>query len=115
MTLSTWRQRLDSVLSLDVDVSEELLKRLLVVLTVCWLLLGVILPLFPLILRSLSDQNGNWVGLANYWRYFNTPALSISFFNSLKVSLVTTILAVTLAFGYAYALTRTQMPSACFW
>jgi len=111
MTLSTWRQRLDRVLTFDVAVSEELLKRLLVVLTVCWLLLGVILPLFPLILRSLSDQNGHWVGFANYWRYFNTPALSISFFNSLKVSLVTTLLAVTLAFGYAYALTRTQMPA----
>jgi len=101
---------LPGALSKPLSISEEWIKRLLILLMVFWLLLGIVFPLFPLLQRSLSDKNGNWVGLANYQRYFNTPALSISFLNSLNIALVTTALAVTLAFGYAYALTRTQMP-----
>jgi iron(III) transport system permease protein len=92
------------------SLTEEHIKRLLIVLVVLWLLLGIVFPLFPLVQRSLSDKNGNLVGLVNYQRYFNTPALSVSMSNSLTVSVVTTTIAVTLAFGYAYALTRTQMP-----
>jgi iron(III) transport system permease protein len=91
-------------------LTEEDLKRLLIWLALVWLLLGIVLPLLPLVQRSLSDRDGNWVGLANYQRYFSTPALSISLTNSLSISITTTIVAVTLAFGYAYALTRTCMP-----
>lgn len=114
MATAVWRERLRRGLTLPLFASEDILKKLLILLTLAWLLLGVILPLIPLIYRSLSDREGNWVGLANYLRYFNTPALSISFTNSLKVSVLTTLLAVTLAFGYAYALSRTQMPGKRF-
>ncbi len=94
--------------------TEDQLKRFLIILMVFWLLLGVVLPLLTVIQRSLVDREGNWVGLANYIHYFSTPALSISFSNSLQVAVVTTIFAVGLAFGYAYALTRTQMPAKRF-
>lgn len=114
MATTIWRERLRRGLSLPLLASEDILKKLLILLVLAWLLLGVILPLVPLVQRSLSDRDGNWVGLANYFRYFNTPALSISFANSIKVSVVTTLLAVTLAFGYAYALSRTQMPGKRF-
>lgn len=92
------------------SLNEEHLKRLLIWLVLVWLLLGIVLPLLPLVQRSLADRDGNWVGLANYQRYFSTPALSISLTNSLSVSVATTIVAVTLAFGYVYALTRTHLP-----
>ncbi len=95
-------------------VTEDQLKRLLIVLMVFWLLLGVVFPMFMVVQRSLVDRDGNWVGLTNYVRYFSTPALSISFSNSIRVALVTTLFAVSLAFGYAYALTRTQMPAKRF-
>jgi iron(III) transport system permease protein len=89
--------------------TEERLKRLLIALVIFWLLLGIVFPLFPLIQRSLQDKNGNFVGAANYERYFSTPALSISLTNSMEVSLSVAGLALVLAFGYAYALTRTRM------
>ena len=92
------------------SLNEELLKRLLIWLALVWLLLSIVLPLLLIVQRSLADRDGNWVGLANYQRYFSTPALSISLTNSLSVSITTTVVAVTLAFGYAYALTRTRMP-----
>jgi iron(III) transport system permease protein len=52
--------------------------------------------------------------LANFLTYFRTPALSVSLGNSLFVSLVTTALATSLGFPYAYALTRTCMPGRGF-
>ncbi|MCS6907444.1 MAG: putative 2-aminoethylphosphonate ABC transporter permease subunit [Anaerolineales bacterium] len=114
MTTAAWHERLRRSVSLSLFAGEDVLKKLLILLVLAWLLLGVVLPLIPLVQRSLSDRDGNWVGLANYLRYFNTPALSISFANSLRVSVITTLLAVTLAFGYAYALSRTQMPGKRF-
>ena len=93
---------------------EEWLQRILIGLVVLWLLVGVALPLAPLVTRSLTDADGVFVGLANFARYFSTPGLAWSFGNSLLVALITTVLAVTLAFGYAYALTRTAMPGKGF-
>lgn len=93
---------------------EQHLQRGLIVCAAFWLLVGVALPLAPLVSRSLSDSDGRWVGLANFVRYFQTPGLAWSFGNSLKVAAVTVVLAVALAFGYAYALTRTAMPAKGF-
>ena len=48
-------------------------------------------------------------GLTNFATYFSTPALFRSIENSLFIALVSTIITVTLAFGFAYALTRSRM------
>ncbi len=61
-------------------------------------------------LRRLTLRAGTVRSLANYAAYFQTPALSRSITNSLYVALVTTVVTVTLAFGFAYALYRTCMP-----
>ncbi len=51
-----------------------------------------------------------FVGLANFIAYARTPALLESLWNSLWVSSAVTAIAVPLAFGFAYALTRSCMP-----
>ncbi|NJO79339.1 MAG: putative 2-aminoethylphosphonate ABC transporter permease subunit [Cyanobacteria bacterium RM1_2_2] len=84
--------------------------RLLLTLGTLWLLVGVVMPLFPMISRSFRDTNGNWIGLSNYVQYLTTPALAASFGNSIFVALASTFFSVVLAFVYAYALTRTTMP-----
>ncbi len=43
-------------------------------------------------------------GLANFINYFSTPALFNSIQNSVSISIVSTIITVVLAFGFAYAL-----------
>jgi iron(III) transport system permease protein len=63
----------------------------------------------PLVVKSFTDNQGQWVGFDNYVRYFTSPGLSSSFGNSLLVSIISTVLAVGLAFVYALALTRTTM------
>lgn len=75
------------------------------------LLAIVALPLGMLLVKSFQDVDGAFVGLANYARYFATPSLVASLWNSVWVSALTTAIVIPLAFGYAYALTRTSMPA----
>jgi len=75
------------------------------------LLLIIALPLGSLLAKSFTDTDGAFVGLANYRRYFSTPALVQSLWNSIWVSALTTVIVIPLAFGYAHAITRTTMPA----
>ncbi len=89
---------------------SRLAMRGLLLLSCLWLLVVVICPLIVLFAQSTQDHEGNFIGLANFVHYFRTPALSNSLYNSLFVSITTTVFSVSLAFVYAYALTRTAMP-----
>ena len=88
---------------------DDLVMRATLALFACWLLVVVALPLWTLLSKSFEDRDGAFVGLANYLRYVETPALFQSFWNSLFVAAATTAIVVPLAFVYAYALTRSCM------
>ena len=49
-------------------------------------------------------------GFANFQTYFSTPALFQSIQNSLFIAAISTVITVSLAFGFAYALCRSCMP-----
>ena len=66
-------------------------------------------PLVSILLKSLQDSSERFVGLANFIDYARTPALLGSLWNSLWVSTLVTLITVPLAFGFAYALTRSRM------
>ena len=74
------------------------------------LYLFVLYPMAHLAWRSLLSSDGAFVGPANYVRYVRTPAIAVSITNSLFVSVTSMAITVTLAFVYAYGLTRTLMP-----
>src|SRR3989440_7199395 len=88
---------------------EAWVMRAGVILLVAWLFLSIALPLWALLSKSFQNQNGEFVWLANYIRYFSTPSLFNSIFNSIGVAVVTTGIVIPLAFVYAYALTRSRM------
>src|SRR5215471_9217216 len=88
---------------------EEWVARAGVLLLIAWLLLTLALPLWALLSKSFQNANGEFIGLANYIRYFSTPTLFGSIFNSVWVAIATTAIVIPLAFGYAYALTRSHM------
>jgi iron(III) transport system permease protein len=75
-----------------------------------FLLVAMLLPLYWILSKSLEDRNGNFIGLANYIKYFSTPALVTSAEHTITIGVVTTVIVVGLAFLYAYALTRSRMP-----
>ncbi|MBU3738091.1 MAG: putative 2-aminoethylphosphonate ABC transporter permease subunit [Rhodoferax sp.] len=97
---ATGRRRMDR---------DDLLMRAGIGLLIGWLLLTLLLPLWWLLSKSFHNQNGEFVGLANYLHYFATPALSASVWNSLFIAFVTTAIVLPLAFVYAYALQRSCM------
>lgn len=88
-----------------------------VIMAVClgalalFLLFSVALPLYSLLSKSFQHRDGSFVGLANYGVYFSNPALFQSIGNSLWISIVSTLITTTLAFGFAFALSRTCMPA----
>jgi len=80
-----------------------------IVLLIFWMLVTLVLPLWWLLSKSFQNQNGEFVGLANYIQYFSTPALFASVWNSLFIALLTTAIVLPLAFIYAFALQRSCM------
>lgn len=89
---------------------DRLIKGGLIVLVCLWMTVAVVFPVLELLVRSLSNAQGEFTGLANFSRYFRTPALAGSLTNSLTVSFITTMVSVSLGFLFAYALTRTAIP-----
>jgi iron(III) transport system permease protein len=90
--------------------SDAISIRIGIGLLVVWLFVTIALPLWSLLSKSFENSDGQFVGLANFVTYFSTPTLFNSIFNSLWVALLATAIVIPLAFGYAYALTRSCMP-----
>jgi len=75
-----------------------------------YLVVALAMPLYAILSKSFKNKDGEFVGLANYFDYFNTPALTYSIQNSLTIAFITTLISVTIAFVLAYALNRSCMP-----
>lgn len=87
----------------------DLLQKTLIVLVILGLVVMLVFPLIQLMLVSLQDRSGNYVGMENFVKYFTTSSLIQPLYNTLFVAMTTGFIAVTLGFFYAYALTRTNM------
>ena len=88
----------------------DLLVRALLLLAGAGLALFLLAPMAVIFMRSVQDNNGNYVGFVHFANYFSTPALARSVWNSVWVSLAVTAITVPAAFAFAYALTRSCMP-----
>lgn len=75
------------------------------------LLLGVAMlaPLFSILAKAVESPTGS--GLGAFAAYLASPALLVSLWHSVWVSVLVTLIVVPLAFGFAYALTRSCMPA----
>ncbi len=59
--------------------------------------------------RRVVIRPSSATGLENYRTYFSTPSLFRSIENSLFIATLSTLITVSLAFGFAYALNRSTM------
>jgi len=75
-----------------------------------FLIVSMLLPLLWIFSKSFEDSDGNFLGLANYVKYFGTPSLVTSAEHTITIGIITTVIVVLLAFLYAYGLTRSCMP-----
>ena len=76
--------------------------------------ISFIFPLGTLFSKAFTGENGAFAGFANYKSYFGNPSLSVSVWNTIDISLVTTIFSTAFGFLYAYAITRTNILGKSF-
>ena len=79
-------------------------------LIVLALVVFLALPLASILAKSLQNADGELNGLVNFTSYLGTPSLLTSLWNSVWVSVMVTVIVLPLAFGFAYALSRSCMP-----
>jgi iron(III) transport system permease protein len=79
------------------------------------LLLFLTVPLASLLVRSLEDRSGGFVGIANFVTYFSSPAFGNSATNTLVFAALTTLFTVPPAFLFAYAIQRSCVPFKGLW
>jgi iron(III) transport system permease protein len=82
----------------------------LLLLIVLALVIFLALPLASILIKSVQDRDDAFVGLVNFTSYLATPSLRTSLWDSLWVSALVTLITLPLAFGFAYALSRSRMP-----
>ncbi|MEN8172870.1 MAG: putative 2-aminoethylphosphonate ABC transporter permease subunit [Chloroflexota bacterium] len=89
---------------------QDIFRRILFVLIAALLVTFLVYPLYRALARSFYDKAGEtFVGFGNYAAYFSSAATSVSLKHSLTISLLSMVITVTLAFTFAYALTRTTI------
>ena len=89
---------------------DDIVMRLSMGLIGLFLVVGVLLPLYAIMSKSMQDKDGTFIGFTNFASYFSTPALFQSIYNSVTVSFVAMVIVIGLGFVYGFALTRTCMP-----
>ncbi|UCZ56200.1 ABC transporter permease subunit [Desulfurispirillum indicum] len=74
----------------------------------------VLWPVAEIFWRSLQGSQGS-LSFEHYRSFFQEPRTLRALWRSLYVSVMSTLIAVTLAFLYAYALSRTRVPLRPLW
>ncbi|MBS0342772.1 MAG: putative 2-aminoethylphosphonate ABC transporter permease subunit [Proteobacteria bacterium] len=90
---------------------DEIVARLVLLAVLAMLVLFLAAPLLTILVHAVQDKQGRFVGLTHFIAYFSTPSLLRSVWNSLWVSAAVVSISVPLAFGFAYALTRSRIPT----
>lgn len=93
---------------------ETAIKIALVTVSVGLLVLFVLYPLCVILAKSFVLEDGS-AGVGNYVRYATEPRLLAITIRSLNVTICATAITVVLAYGFSYAMTRTQMAWKPFW
>ncbi len=94
---------------------EALVARGGIVLVAVALLVFLTVPLATILIRSVEDKSGAFVGLAGFARYLSTSAFSNSAWNTLTFAGLTTVLTVPIAFVFAFAIQRSCIPWKGLW
>ncbi|UKS31211.1 putative 2-aminoethylphosphonate ABC transporter permease subunit [Paenibacillus sp. HWE-109] len=81
----------------------------LIVLLVLILTTSTLIPLILLFSKAFLNKEAEFIGFANFVHYFSTPSLIQSLTNTIWISVLSTVIAVTLAFAYAYGISRTAI------
>lgn len=77
---------------------------------IVFLLVFLVGPLLTLFIKAFQDKDGAFIGLAHFVEYFSTKSMVYSIAHTFTIAIWSTVISVTIAFIYAYALSRKQVP-----
>ncbi len=87
--------------------AESVAVMIAIVLVVAFFIATIGLPIISFLIKSFENADGKFVGLSNYTQVVTSSRFIASIKNSLLVSCGTVLIVIPLAYGYAYAITRT--------
>lgn len=90
--------------------TENTIEISLLIFSLAFLFTAVICPMAALFMKAFQSNSGEYIGFRNFAEYFSSSGMAVSLWNSVIISLGTSLIAVFLAFVYAYALTRADIP-----
>jgi iron(III) transport system permease protein len=94
--------------SRSAGLSDRTISWLLTLLAAVPILLFLVMPLAAILARSFDAPDG--IGPGNFISVFRTERFWLLVRNSFAMSLTATLIVVTTAYGFAYALQRTRIP-----
>lgn len=89
---------------------DNIILAVILLVALSFMALFVLMPLWAMLVKALQNNHGEFVGLANFTEYFSSSALWGSVANTFILGFIVTGIVSLLAFGYAYALSRSCMP-----
>lgn len=93
---------------------EDFLKCLAIYSVAAFLIVFLVLPLGTLFIKAFQDKEGAFAGLSQFVSYFQSKTLLYSISNTFFIAIVSTVIAVTIAFLFSYSLTRKHVPAKGF-
>ena len=93
------------------NISHTDIILFLIVSTVLLVLISfLIFPLGTLFMKAFQDNTGSFVWFEHFAKYLNSPNMVRSLLNTLYIASISTFISVSLAFVYAYCLSRRNIP-----
>ncbi|MFV0529021.1 MAG: ABC transporter permease [Lachnospiraceae bacterium] len=77
------------------------------------LLIFILLPLFNVFKLGFSNEAGGF-SIANFVKVIGNSSYRRTFFNSIKLGVLVAVIATTMGYIFAFAMTRTEMPGKKF-
>ncbi|MCC0643601.1 MULTISPECIES: putative 2-aminoethylphosphonate ABC transporter permease subunit [unclassified Clostridioides] len=102
----------NAISSKSINIKSKMnldIKKCILTVLVMSLVIFLLAPIIYLFVQAFLDKDGVFVGLQNFREYLASEALLNSLKNTIFVSVISTIISLTLALVYAYALTRTKI------
>ena len=84
-------------------------QKVLGILVVIFLITFLVVPIITLFTKAFQNVDGMFIGIQNFTDYLSTRGFRIILRNSLKVSCISTVISIILAFIYAYGINRTNI------
>ena len=89
---------------------EDVIRAIAIYAVVVFLFVFLVCPLCTLFVKAFQNKEGAFVGFAQFIKYFQSKSLIQSVSHTFFIAIMSTIISVTLAFFFSYALSRKNVP-----